>query len=290
MSTVSTVWLVRRLAAVIAATSLAGAAPAAAAPSLLHVGDSLAVGSDPPLRQLLPTWAIASDVLKNRTTSVGVAILDRQPSLPGSLVVELGTNDSPDQSARFAGYVRHVLQLAGPKRCVVWVNIHRPPYNGVSYAGFNRVLAQIAGASSNLAVVDWNGMVNAGQAQVAGDGVHATPAGYQARAAAIAQALEGCSSQQSPSGSHTIAPAKNRHAARPKRHAKPKPRLVAKQGPIKVYTPKASASHAAKPAAHRASGTSPWLYVLLGAGLVLILALAWHWRRFLHNRNLRTPI
>ena len=42
--------------------------------------------------------------------------------------------------------------------------------------------------------------------QAWGYGVHATPTGYQARAAAIAQALEGCSSQRSSSGSHTIAP------------------------------------------------------------------------------------
>jgi hypothetical protein len=261
---------VRRIAVVIVATTLVAAAPAAAAPSLLHVGDSLAVGSDPPLRQLLPTWAITSDALKNRTTSVGVAIIDRQPSLPGSLVVELGTNDSPDQSARFAGYVRHVLQLAGPKRCVVWVNIHRPPYNGVSYAGFNRVLDQIAGASSNLAVVDWNGMVNSGRAQVAGDGVHATPSAYQARAAAIAQALEGCSSQQSATGSHTIAPAKKRPAAAPKPHANPKPAPAAKPKPIKVYTPPAKAPATTRTAS-RPAGDSGSATPFLLAGLAVVL-------------------
>ncbi|TML05184.1 MAG: hypothetical protein E6G41_10495, partial [Actinobacteria bacterium] len=79
-----------------AATCLAAAPPAAAAPSLLHVGDSLAVGSDPPLRQLLPGWSVTTDALKNRPTAAGVAIIDSRPSLPGALVVELGTNDSPD--------------------------------------------------------------------------------------------------------------------------------------------------------------------------------------------------
>jgi len=258
---------VRRFAAVIAATCLV-AEPAAAAPSLLHVGDSLGVGSDPPLRQLLPAWAITSDVLKNRTTAVGVAIIDRQPSLPDTLVVELGTNDSPDQSARFAGSVRHVLQLAGPDRCVVWVNIHRPPYNGVSYAGFNRVLDQIAATSDNLAVVDWNGMVNSGRAQVAGDGVHATPAGYEARATAIAHALEGCSSQRSSGASHTIAPAKKRKHAAPTPRALPKPKPAAKPKAIKVYTaPTATPA----PAAARGTasnddggGSSAWPFILGG--------------------------
>ena len=274
-----------RLAAVIVATCLVAAAPAGAEQSLLHVGDSLATGSDPPLRALLPGWSVTTDALKSRPTSVGVAIIDRQPSLPGSLVVELGTNDSPDQSARFAGYVRHVLQLAGPNRCVVWVNIHRPPYNGVSYAGFNRALDQIAASSRNLAVVDWNGMVNSGEAQVAADGVHSTPDGYRARAAAIAQALAGCASQQSGTGSHTITPAKKRHRAAA---AKPPPTVKTKA--IKVYTPQTAAATtpATQPASQSSGdGTSPWLYVLLGGGLIVVLGLAWRWRRFL--RTMRGP-
>jgi hypothetical protein len=259
-------------ALVIVATVLV-AQPAAAAPSLLHVGDSLAVGSDPPLRQLLPGWSITTDALKSRPTAAGVAIIDSRSSLPDSLVVELGTNDSPDQSARFAGYVRHVLQLAGPDRCVVWVNIHRPPYNGVSYAGFNRALDQIAATSSNLAVIDWNGMVNAGQAQVAGDDVHPTAAGYESRATAIAQALQGCSSQRSPSGSHTIPPAKRRQkAATPK--AQPKPKPAAKPKAIKVYTTKPGTSTAeVRPAALRDDGGTPvWPFIAGAAALAALAA------------------
>lgn len=260
-----------RLVAVIVATCLLAAAPAGAAQSLLHVGDSLAVGSDPPLRQLLPGWSVRTDALKSRPTAVGVAIIEGQASLPDSLVVELGTNDSPDQPERFAGYVRHVLQLAGPNRCVVWVNIHRPPYNGVSYAGFNRALDQIAATSSNLAVVDWNGMVNSGQAQVASDGVHSTPDGYHARAAAIAQALTGCSPQQQASGSHTLTPANKRHrAAAPKPRAAPKPAPATKPKAIKVYVPQRGTS---KPESRRAAareddgGTSPWPFV--GGGIAI---------------------
>ena len=232
-----------RIAAVIAATLLAAAQPAAAAPSLLHVGDSLAVGSDPPLRQLLPGWSITTDALKNRPTSVGVAIIDRQPSLPGSLVVELGTNDSPDQTARFAGYVRHVLQVAGAKRCVVWVNIHRPPYNGISYAGFNSALDQIAATSRNLAVVDWNGMVNSARAQVGADGVHATPAGYQARAEAIAQALQGCSTPQSSSGLAHDRPEQEAQARR-RRSRRPRPSPSRRRSPRRSRSTRPSPSSA----------------------------------------------
>jgi cobalamin biosynthesis Mg chelatase CobN len=121
--------------------------------------------------------------------------------------------------------------------------------------------------------------------------VHATASGYQARAAAIAQALEGCTSQQAPSRSHTIPAAKKRHTAGPKPRAKPKPKPAAKATPIKVYTPKPSApSPAPKRVAHRASGKSVWAYVIFGAALVVILGLAWWWRGSLRNRNLRTPI
>jgi hypothetical protein len=265
---------VHRIAAVIAATLLAAAQPAAAAPALLHVGDSLAVGSDPPLRQLLPGWSVTTDALKNRPTSIGVAIIDRQPSLPDSLVVELGTNDSPDQVGAFAGYVRHVLQVAGPSRCVVWVNIHRPPYNGISYAGFNRALDQIAATSRNLAVVDWNGMVDSGRAQVAGDGVHATPVGYQARAAAIAQALEGCSSQRSSSGSHTITPAKKpRKPATPRPKAQPKPKPATKPKAIKVYTPEPRLGTSERDIVRSTAddgGGSAWPFIAGGIALVAL--------------------
>jgi hypothetical protein len=283
---------VRPLAlAVAAAVLVIAAAPAAAAPSLLHVGDSLAVGSDPPLRTLLPGWSVTTDALENRPTAAGVAIIEGQPRLPDALVVELGTNDSPDAPERFAGYVRHVLELAGPKRCVVWPNIHRPPFNDVSYDALNRALDQIAATSPNLAVVDWNGMVASGQAGVEDDDVHATPDGYRARAAAIAQALEGCTSQQATRGSHTIPAAKKRHTAGPKPRAKPKRKAAAKPKPIKVYTPKPTASAPTpKPAASHSSGTSAWVYVLLGVGLAVILGLAWRWRGWLRNRNLRTPI
>jgi MYXO-CTERM domain-containing protein len=271
-----TVRAVGRAAALIAAIALAAAAPAAAAPGLLHVGDSLAVGSDPWLRSLLPGWDVTTSARKSRPTAVGVAIIDRRPSLPHSLVVELGTNDGPRSAPQFAAYVRHVLALAGAKRCVVWVNIHRPPYRGVSYAGFNSALDQIAATSPNLAVVDWNGMVRSGRAQVGSDGVHATAAGYQARAQAIAQALEGCGSQRAPGASHTIASAKKRHkaAAAPKRTPRPKPKPAARPRPIKVYTP--SATKAAPAAATTRlsagdDGTSPWPFI---AGALAVVALA----------------
>ncbi len=94
----------------------------------------------------------------------------------------------------FAGYVQAVLDAAGPTGCVVWPNIVRPPYNGVSYSGYNRALARLYAASPNLVVVDWAGIVAADPSLLAADGVHATPSGYAARGRAIAQAVQGCGS------------------------------------------------------------------------------------------------
>jgi hypothetical protein len=286
---------VRRLALAAAAVlGLAASAPALAARSVLHVGDSLAVGSDPPLRALLPGWSFTTDALKSRPSSAGVAIIDGRPSLPAALVVELGTNDSPDATAAFAARVRHVVALAGPKRCVVWVNIHRPPYNGISYAGFNRVLAQQAAAAPNLAVVDWNGLVSSGQAQVAGDGVHATPEGYRVRAQAIAQALSGCSSSASAApnvgGSHTLGAAKaRRHRRTPAAKAKPRPTPAPKPKAIKVYVPKPGTSAAVvpKPAAAKSSGAGPstWTYLGIAVALVLLAAAAARFGRGLVRRK-----
>jgi hypothetical protein len=272
---------VRRIALVLVALCLTAAAPAAMARSVLHVGDSLAVGSDPPLRALLPGWSFHTDALKSRPSSIGVAIIDRRQSLPSALVVELGTNDSPDASGVFAARVRHVLALAGPNRCVVWVNVHRPPYNGISYTAFNRVLARQAAASPNLAVVDWDKLVSSGQAAVAPDGVHATPAGYRVRAEAIAQALKGCSSiSPGVGGSHTLSGTKPRKKSKAKvrPRARPKPKPKATGNGIKVYVPDdlgtatpeiLPAPAAAKPAG---GGTSTWSYVGLGALLALLAA------------------
>jgi lysophospholipase L1-like esterase len=108
------------------------------------------------------------------------------------LVVSLGTNDDPSEVSSFEASVESVLSAAGPSRCVIWANIVRPPYGGVSYAGYNRVLTRLASAQPNLTLVDWAGIVRSDPGMLASDGVHASPSGYEARAQAIAQAIQAC--------------------------------------------------------------------------------------------------
>jgi lysophospholipase L1-like esterase len=158
----------------------------------LVVGDSLAEGTEAPLAQLLPSWRIQTSAFTGRHTDDGVSEIVGTSKLPPVLVVSLGTNDDPSAVSSFGSSVEAVLQAAGPSRCVIWANIVRPPYNGVSYAGYNRVLALSSAANPNLTIVDWAGIVRSDPGVLASDSVHATPSGYQARAEAIAQAMQTC--------------------------------------------------------------------------------------------------
>jgi lysophospholipase L1-like esterase len=170
------------------------AAPGAAAASgrALVVGDSLAEGTEAPLARLLPDWRIETSAYTGRHTDDGVSEILGTSKLPPVLVVSLGTNDDPSAVSGFEASVEAVLQAAGQGRCVIWANVVRPPYNGVSYAGYNRVLARVAAVQPNLTVLDWAAIVRSDTGLLASDGVHATPSGYQARAEATAQAMQTC--------------------------------------------------------------------------------------------------
>jgi hypothetical protein len=170
------------------------AAPPAASASgrLFVVGDSLAEGTEAPLAELLPDWRIRTSAYTGRPTADGVSEITSAGGLPPVLVVSLGTNDDPSATSTFEDQVEAVLAAAGPSRCVVWPNIVRPPYGGVSYAGYNRVLSRLSATNPNLTVVDWVGITRSQPGLLAPDGVHATPEGYAVRAQAIASAIAGC--------------------------------------------------------------------------------------------------
>src|SRR5262249_60828250 len=117
-----------------------------------------------------------------RRTAVGVATILRVPKRPDVVVCGLGTHDNPSQTASFAGEVQAVLNAAGPSRCVIWVNIARPPYGGVSYSGFNRILDRLSLTQPNLLVVDWARISHSQPGLLGSDGVHATSQCYPTRA------------------------------------------------------------------------------------------------------------
>jgi lysophospholipase L1-like esterase len=184
------------------------AAPGAgAAPRLGHllvVGDSLAEATEAPLAQLLPGWRIETSASRGRHTDDGVAEIVSRPDLPGVIFVSLGTNDLPSATASFESQIDRVLDAAGPSRCVLWANIARPPYGGVSYAGYNQVLKRLSYARPNLNVVDWAGITASQPGLLGSDGVHATAEGYAVRAQAIASAIASCGGVQSYGGSTAV--------------------------------------------------------------------------------------
>ena len=172
---------------------------------LLVVGDSLAKATEGPLARLLPGWQIETSAYESRHTDDGVAEITSRSNLPDVIFVSLGTNDHPSATTSFGGKVERVLDAAGPSRCVLWANIARPPYAGVSYAGYNRVLERLSYSRPNLTVVDWAGITRAQAGLLGSDGVHATPEGYAVRAQAIASAIASCGGVQ-PYGGATRVP------------------------------------------------------------------------------------
>lgn len=159
---------------------------------VLVVGDSLAVGTQPFLGELLAGRDLVTDVRNGITTPQGMRMLrlSLRRMVPGTVVVSLGSNDGGDPG-RFADRLRRTLQLLPLDTCVIWSTIIRPRRKG-PYRPLNRVLHKVKKRDPRLVVVDWEHAVKAGVASLR-DGLHATPDGYRHRSAMIADAVNaGC--------------------------------------------------------------------------------------------------
>jgi hypothetical protein len=183
----------KRVIAVLAA-GLALAPPASAAErSLLVNGDSLAEGTSPYIPRELPAWVVKQSTAVSRHAYEGDDVMRRYGSrLPRVIHVSLGTNDDPGDLDGFRDAIADVMKVAGTQRCVVWANVVRPPYHGVSYRGYNRVLADESSRRDNLRVVNWVRMVRRHPEWLADDGVHVSAQGYRARAEAVARSVRRC--------------------------------------------------------------------------------------------------
>jgi lysophospholipase L1-like esterase len=183
----------RVLALLLAGLALGPASASAAERSLLVNGDSLAEGTRPYVPPELPGWRVRQSTSVSRHASEGDDVMRRYGSrLPRVIHVSLGTNDDPGDVDGFRKAIGDVMKLAGARRCVVWANIVRPPYRGVSYRGYNRVLADESSRRDNLHLLNWVRMVRAHPEWLADDGVHVSAAGYRARAKAVARLVRGC--------------------------------------------------------------------------------------------------
>jgi hypothetical protein len=176
-----------------AASTATTPATTSAASRLVMVGDSLAVGTKAPLASLLAGWDVTTDGRTNRPLAEGMRIIRALPSAPPVLAVSLFTNDAPSSVTALEDAVRETIAMQAGHGCVIWATIVRPPVGGTSYDRANAALARLADANPTvMRLVPWAAQVAAHPEWLAGDGVHATPAGYTARAQLYAAAARSC--------------------------------------------------------------------------------------------------
>ncbi len=155
------------------------------------VGDSLAAEMAGSLSTELSGWRVRIDAEWGRPLDDGMRILDDQRRLPAILAVSLFTNDHPRNADALGAAVR--ATAARPGGCAVWATIVAPPYEGVSHEGANALLRRLArDPALELELVDWARAVQRDGSLMSGDEVHASPAGYRARARMYAQAIRAC--------------------------------------------------------------------------------------------------
>jgi hypothetical protein len=119
--------------------------------------------------------------------------VDDAATLPRRVAFLLGTNDAPDSNA-LLGELRLLLKRLPSNGCLVTATIARPAVGGVGYERENERLRRLARRDGRVRLVDWARMTAAHPEWLAADPlhVHPSPAGYKARAAAVASALRSC--------------------------------------------------------------------------------------------------
>jgi hypothetical protein len=170
-------------------------------PSVFVEGDSLTVDSAPYLRSLAGSSAITIDAKIGRHMFEGVARLRKQRTLPGAIVIGLGSNDDFDAAgvARFQAHLNSLITLLGPKRCVVFIDMYqkRSPKlikqkEPMLFTAMNSALASFVSLHSNTRLVRWSTMSYHGPEWFVYDSMHPTDVGYLARAQAVIASLRTC--------------------------------------------------------------------------------------------------
>ena len=122
------------------------------------------------------------------TPSTALEALRADTGAYGTLVVGVGYNDVAIGAA-----VDALIAEARSRGIedVVWINYHEAGTYAATYAQHNATLAAKLAEYPELSVIDWNSAVRQHGDWTGSDGLHLTPAGTQAMAVAIGDALDG---------------------------------------------------------------------------------------------------
>jgi hypothetical protein len=185
----------------VVALAAAAAAHAKTGRTVLVVGDSLAEGTafdwyhdGRSLKRRLGTagWKVRESYANALQLEEGADLIAHWPArLPPVLVIQLGTNSDPRRPAVFRKQVRRIVDAAGPRRCVVWVNMFGP----LGYRPLNRILDRMAATRPGFRVIDWAAVAFRHPEWLEHDvslGVHPMPVGYYWRQRAILREANAC--------------------------------------------------------------------------------------------------
>lgn len=113
---------------------------------------------------------------KDVVTSIQQTI---KSGLPETVVVCSGSNDDPTDAPTFKSNVEKVLNLIGPNRHLIWVNLHGTNYSGQDLTALNTTLDDEASANPNMTVVHWNTIIESESLHMDSHGLHTNSAGYK---------------------------------------------------------------------------------------------------------------
>jgi hypothetical protein len=167
-------------------------APAAAAPHVLVVGDSLEELTSPYLSRYLPGVELTVNA-EGGYNSFQIFDLFQESYDPSVDVVvfDAGTNDNPSYPEILAGNLAKVAGIVGDT-CMVVPTIHGFTVEGVDNTGKNRVVAEFAASRPGTQVPDWAAVVATHPELMQADNLHPIEEGSDYRAQLIAQGVQGC--------------------------------------------------------------------------------------------------
>ena len=132
------------------------------------IGDSILDGGREVVEERLAGWDLTLDAEVGRSSSSAPAIAQAAvESRPDVVLVELGTNDS--SAPMFREHLVETLQILSGVPLVLWQTSHGPAEE-TTIPAVNAAIREVAGASPNTSIADWEAFVPEEAVQT--DGIH----------------------------------------------------------------------------------------------------------------------